>query len=234
MSETASRANDARRLLRHFTTGVAGTRGVRFETYPYTAALPFCTDQQGRVVVLVSHLSEHTRGFERDMHVSFTTAPNKPDFRPEARLTVLGSIGESKDSDAAARYLRFFPDNQQFLEIGGFRFFSIEPHQVRLIAGFGSAHWIAGEAMLAPDTALAQSEQDILEHMNADHGDALLRYCRHVHSADPATAKMVGIDCDGFDVRADERIYRFDFDRQVHSANDARKALVALSRKAGR
>jgi len=234
MSETASRATEARRLLRRFKTGVAGTRSVRHTAYPYTAALPFCTDQQGRIVVLVSHLSEHTRGFARDAHVSFTVSPTNPDFRPEARQTVLGRIIGNDDAMVAARYLRFFPDNQRFLEIGGFRFHTIDPHHVRLIAGFGSAHWIQGDAMLAARLAIADAEQDILDHMNSDHRDALTQYCRHVHDVDVTTPEMVGIDCDGFDVRANDQLYRFEFDSEVQTANEARAALVALSKSAGK
>ena len=232
MSETASRATQARRLLRRFRTGVAGTRSVRFEHYPYTAALPFCTDQQGRIVVFISHLSEHTKAFARDAHVSFTVSPANPDFRPEARLTVLGTINGNDDEAVAARYLRFFPDNRRFLEIGGFRFHTIDPDHVRLIAGFGSAHWITGHAALAEKYPLADAESDILDHMNNEHRDALAQYCRHVHGVDATSAEMVGIDCDGFDVNSNGRLYRFDFDPLVCTAGDARAALVELSKSA--
>ncbi len=232
MSETASRAAEARRLLRRFRTGVAGTRCVRYEDYPYTAALPFCTDQQGRIVVFISHLSEHTKAFARDAHVSFTVSPANPDFRPDARLTVLGRVDSNDDDAVAARYLRFFPDNRRFLEIGGFRFHTIDPDHVRLIAGFGSAHWVDGSAVLAEKYPLADAEQDIIDHMNSDHGDALTRCCRHVHGIEATSAEMVGIDCDGFDVRANNQLYRFDFDPLVRSASEARAALVKLSKSA--
>jgi putative heme iron utilization protein len=43
---------------------------------------------------------------------------------------------------------------------------------------------------------------------------------------------MVGIDCDGFNVRADGKLLRFDFDRPVTDAAEARAALVALARAA--
>jgi putative heme iron utilization protein len=232
MSKAADRATEARRLLRRFRTGVAGTRSVRYEDYPYTAALPYCTDQQGRIVVFVSHLSEHTKGFARDAHVSFTVSPANPDFRPEARLTVLGKISGTDDAAVAERYLRFFPDNRRFLDIGGFRFHSIDPNHVRLIAGFGSAHWIKGSATLAERFPLSDAEQDILDHMNNDHREALEQYCRHVHGIETASAEMAGIDCDGFDVRSNNQIYRFDFDTVVRTASDARAALVALSKAA--
>ena len=232
MSDAADRASEARRLLRRFYSGVLGTRGVRYANYPYTAALPFCTDQQGRVIVFISHLSEHTKAIEQDRHVSFTASPMVPQLRPEARATVLGEISANDDPAIADRYLRFFPDNRSFLDIGGFRFHTIEPHQVRLIAGFGSAHWIKGESMLAAQLPIADAEQDILEHMTSDHHDSLIAYCRHVHGIEATSAQMVGIDCDGFDVRADDTLLRFDFESGITNAGDARTALVALAQSA--
>ena len=232
MSEPGSRATAARQILRRFYTGVLGTRSVRYAGYPYTAALPYCTDHQGRPVVLISHLSEHTRAIERDPRVSFTVAPMVPTLRPQSRATILGKIALCDDAAMAARYLRFFPDNRSFLDIGGFRFFSIAPEHVRLIAGFGSAHWLEGNSLLAQEVPIAQAEPDILEHMNGDHHDSLVSFCRHVHGIQTATAEMVGIDCDGFDVRAEDMIYHFEFSSPVVTPADARAALVELARVA--
>jgi putative heme iron utilization protein len=43
---------------------------------------------------------------------------------------------------------------------------------------------------------------------------------------------MTGIDCDGFDVRADGDLLRFDFDAPVTTPDAARAALVELVRRA--
>jgi hypothetical protein len=43
---------------------------------------------------------------------------------------------------------------------------------------------------------------------------------------------MTGIDCDGFDVRADGRLLRFAFPDPVTNAGKAREALVAMARAA--
>ncbi len=232
MNEMTDRATGARRLLRRYYSGVLGTRSVRYPDYPYTAALPFCTDPQGHLIVFISHLSEHTRAIELDQKVSFTVSPMVPALRPEARATVLGRISPCDQPATAARYLRFFPDNRDFLDIGGFRFHTIVPDHVRLIAGFGSAHWINGDSVLAARLPIAEAEESIIEHMNKDHRDSLRSYCRHVHGVQSAAAEMVGIDCDGFDVRADNTLYRFDFDSLVATAADARAALVALAQTA--
>ncbi len=65
--------------------------------------------------------------------------------------------------------------------------------------------------------------------MNEDHAHSLLAYCRHVHGRAPETARMVGIDCDGFDVRADGKLLRFEFDEEVGDANRARSELIRLA-----
>lgn len=231
MSERA-RAIEARRLLRRFRAGVLGTHSVKVQGYPYGSALPFCTDAQGRIVVLISHLAEHTHNVERDPRVSFTVAPLDAELQRSARATVLGDIAPVDDAALTARYLRFFPEGRDYLAIGGFRFWAIEPVQVRLIAGFGSLHWIAGTHLLSGERPLAQAEADIVAHMNADHANSLRDYCRHVHGVAADDVQMTGIDCDGFDVRADGALLRFDFDGEIDDAGAARQRLVALAQAA--
>ena len=68
--------------------------------------------------------------------------------------------------------------------------------------------------------------------MNADHAVALADYCRHLHGVTPTEVLMVGIDCDGFDVRADGRLLRCEFGEPVTNAGKAREALVAMARDA--
>lgn len=227
-----TRASEARRLLRQFRGGVLATHSAKLDGYPYGAALPFCTDQLGRVVVLISHLAEHTQNVERDPRVSFTVSALSVDLQSAARATVLGDIAAIDDEAIWSRYLRFFPEGRDYLAIGGFRFWAIAPRQVRLIAGFGSLHWIDGAKLLAAEVPLASAETDILEHMNADHAHNLRDYCRYVHGVQVKTAQMIGIDCDGFDIRADAHLLRFDFDGEIHDADAARERLVALARAA--
>lgn len=224
------RADEARRLLRRFRAGVLSTQSTKHPGYPYGAALPFATDARGAIVVLISHLAEHTRNLEQDPRVSFTVSPLTSGFQSEARLSVLGDVAEIDDPDSAERYLRIHPEGRQHLEIGGFRFYRIEPRHVRLIAGFGSLHWIDGANFLAPGLPIAKAEADVLRHMNAEHPHNLVDYCRHVHGMQAKNAQMCGIDCDGFDVRADGTLLRFDFSRLVEDAEQARQELAALAR----
>ena len=227
-----SRGAEARKVVRGFTAGVLATQSMKFPGYPYASALPCCTDQRGRIVVLISHLAEHTQNAEGDSKAGFMVSSLGPDLQERARVSLLGDLEPVDQPTVSARYLRYFPDAQGYLEIGGFRFFRLEPRSLRYIAGFGSIHTIAAESYLAPDHPIAQAEGDILDHMNADHAHNLLAYCRHVHGRNPGVATMVGIDCDGFDVRADGELLRFAFDSEVVDANQARAELVRLAQAA--
>jgi putative heme iron utilization protein len=225
-----NRGHEARRMVRHFRSGVLATQSLKFPGYPYASALPFCTDQQGRVVVLISYLAEHTQNADHDRRVSFLVAPSGVELQEQARVTLIGDLAPSEDAPEAARYLRYFPEGERYLSMGGFRFFRLEPLSLRYIAGFGSIHTIPGKSYVAQPLAIAEAESEILVHMNADHAHNLRDYCRHVHERKVESAQMVGIDCDGFDVLADAEVLRFDFDGEVKDAGAARAQLVNLAK----
>jgi hypothetical protein len=92
--------------------------------------------------------------------------------------------------------------------------------------------WAAAE----PDP-LAGVAASILEHMNADHGAALLDYCRAFSRAvDASAARITGVDRYGFEmsVTTDRgpRPVRLAFSRPVATADAARQELVALAKRA--
>jgi putative heme iron utilization protein len=229
--KTMTRGAEARRLVRRFAGGVLATQSLKFPGYPYASSLPFCTDQRGRVVVLVSHLAEHTQNADHDPKAGFLVSPLGRDLQEQSRVSMIGDIAAIDDEATSARYLRYFPEGEQYLQIGGFRFFRIEPHSLRYIAGFGSIHSVAAESYLAPLYPIADAERDVIDHMNGEHAHNLRDYCRHVHGKAATGATMIGIDCDGFDVRADSEILRFDFESEVKDAGEARTELVKLAQE---
>lgn len=223
-----TRGQQARALLRRHRSGVLSTHSVKHPGYPYGSALPHLTDQAGRPLLLISQLAEHTHNLEADPRASFVVAAQGPDLQAQPRVTLLGETRPAADQDAAAaRYLRFYPEHGQYLQIGGFRFFALEPLQVRYIQGFGGLHWLGADSYLAAGSGMAEAEPSVLEQMNADHRDVLLAYCRTIHSVTPGEVEMIGVDCDGFDVRADGRLLRFAFDRPVTAPGDLRAVVIA-------
>jgi putative heme iron utilization protein len=57
------------------------------------------------------------------------------------------------------------------------------------------------------------------------------QYCKYFLHLDVSTLAMVGVDCDGFDIRADGQLLRFHFSTLVLDAKQARVALIELSHK---
>ena len=224
-----TRGDEARRLVRKFASGVLATQSLKFPGYPYASSLPFCTDQRGRIVVLISHLAEHTQNADHDTKAGFLVSPLTRDLQEQARVSMIGDIAPVDDAAMQSRYLRFFPEARQYLQIGGFRVFRLEPRSLRYIAGFGSIHTITAESYLAPDYPIADAEGDVIEHMNVDHAHNLFDYCRHAHGNAPERVEMIGIDCDGLDVRADAEVLRIEFGCEVTDAGEARAELVKLA-----
>jgi len=226
---------EARLYLRRHHAGVLSTLSKRLGGYPFGSITPFVLDAAARPVVLVSRLAEHTKNMEADPRASLFVHDAAPDVQTGARLTLVGDAERVADADLIrARYLRYFPDGERLLSLGDFSFFALTPVFIRHIGGFGAIRSISPQSYAPPESQLAEAEGDIVAHMNADHADALRRYCEHTHGVSYGTPQMIGIDCDGFDVLAGERVLRFEFDEPVTNPGKAREAFVRLSEKARR
>lgn len=227
MSEGA----EARRFLRHRRHGVLSTLSRKFEGYPFGSIVPFVLDHAARPVMLISALAEHTRNLQADSRVSLLAQDASQDVQAGARLTLIGDAGPGKQMELA-RYLNHVPGADKLLALGDFSFWTITPRALRFIGGFGDIRWISAESYCPPAHTLAEHEDGIISHMNLEHAQALRDYCRHYHGRNAEAPVMIGIDCDGFDVRADGVLLRFDFEQTVTDAASARAALVAMARKA--
>jgi len=96
----------------------------------------------------------------------------------------------------------------------------------------GQADWQAAE----PDP-LVPSAAATIAHMNADHADAMVLYCKAFSKAtDVTSATMTGVDRYGFDISAKTaegpRPVRVAFPGPVSTAEQMRAALVAMVRDA--
>ena len=227
---------EARRFLRGRRHGTLATLSKRLAGYPFGSVTPFVLDHAARPIILISTLAEHTKNVDADPRASLIAFESGDDSlvntQANARVTVVGDCTRLADQDAPrARYLRYFPDAAGYFDTHDFYFYSLEPHHVRFIGGFGKIHWVSAEAWHAPTNRLAELEDGILTHMNVDHADNLREYCRHVHGVSPQAVEMLGIDSDGFDMRADGRVLRFEFESPVTDAQSARNVLVELAQR---
>jgi putative heme iron utilization protein len=227
-----SNAREARQLLRAHRYGALSTLSKKFDGHPFGSITPYMVDHDGSLLILISTLAEHTKNIAADPRVSLISHNQRaPHIQTQGRITLLGNAEFVADrATAGQRYLRYFPEAQTYFAMHDFSFYRIAPLALRYIGGFGHIHWVKAENYRVESYPLIEQETDILAHMNADHADSLRRYCLHTHQLEAQTVEMVGIDCDGFDIRADGDVYRFDFPEPVLDAQQARTALVAMSR----
>lgn len=94
--------------------------------------------------------------------------------------------------------------------------------------------WISqGDWQAAEPDPLARSAAGTIAHMNADHADAMVLYCKAFSKAtDITSAMMTGIDRYGFDMSAEThegpRPVRVAFAKPVSTPEEARAALIAM------
>ena len=186
-------------------------------------------DHEARPIILVSRLAEHTRNLEADARASLVVRDDGDEVQAGARLTFIGNAARI-DCDPAlrARFLRYQPQAQQLLGLGDFSYWRITPLTLRFIAGFGTIRWVSGSEFAPPSHALAQVEADIVAHMNAGLADTLRACCRGSLGREVNEAEMLGVDCDGFDVRADGVRLRFDFPETAPDAESVQRAVVEM------
>jgi putative heme iron utilization protein len=225
---------EARQLLRAHRYGALCTLSKKFNGHPFGSITPYLVDHDGSILMLISTLAEHSKNILADPRVSLIThSQDNPHIQAQGRVTVLGEAQFVAEREPAGRrYLRYFPEAQTYFAMHDFSFYRIVPQAVRYIGGFGNIHWIKSEDYSVPPYTLSAQEDGVIEHMNIDHQDALLNCCRHFHQYEAAKVEMLGIDCDGFDVRADEKVLRFDFKEPLFDAQHARSALVEIAEEA--
>ena len=100
-----------------------------------------------------------------------------------------------------------------------------------MVAGFGRIVDLRPEQFLTDisDAApLLEAEQDAIEHMNADHRDAMQLYATRLCGAEAADWRCTGCDPDGMDMEADGMTLRMDFPRRIVTPMALRQLLKQL------
>jgi putative heme iron utilization protein len=228
-----SLAHDARSWLRAHHHGLLSTHSRALEGYPFGSVVPYMLDHEACPVLLISRLAEHTKNISSDARVSLLVSDTGDDVQAQARVTLMGKAERIDEPQSIEpRYERYFPATRGYRSGLDFEYWRIVPVTLRAIAGFAKVHWLSREAYAPPANTLAAEEPAILQHMNTDHAHTLRDYCRlqNVHSATAVT--MIGVDCDGFDLNADEKMLRFAFDDPITHADAVRTALIMLAQKA--
>ncbi len=223
--------------------GTAALATIGEGGFPFGSLVSHAVDPDGRPLLLLSDLAEHTRNLAADPRASLM-AVERGDGDPLAlaRVTVLGTVRELRGDERAAALpvYRAAQPGAFYSEFADFRLYRMEVTSVRYVGGFGRMSWVtAGEYTAAEPDPLRPHAGRIIEHMNDDHAEALVLFCR-VFGDRPGTAvaEMVGVDRYGFAVLAaddpdgDRVAVRLRFDEPTDTADGVRQAMIALLRRA--
>ena len=225
----------ARLVLQSVFSGVLSTHSKKYAGFPFGSVVPFCLDETGQPLILISRLAQHTQNIGGNSKVSLTLLESKAeqgDIQQVERLTLLAEAEPVADVDAAAqRYYRCFPQARGYHDELDFDFYRLNLVQLRFIEGFGQARWVSpGDTILANPFSAEQLIR-IVDHMNEDHGDAIQHYCDLACIPNPALdATMAAIDSEGMVLRVSNRLHRVEFERSVTTSEEARAILVEMAR----
>ncbi|AZO53222.1 MAG: HugZ family protein [Mesorhizobium sp.] len=209
---------------------------------PLASRVGVATDIDGAPLILVSMLAAHTSALLADPRCSLLLGePGKGDPLAHPRLTLACQAsrlkrGSQAHAPAERRYLNRNPKASLYAGLGDFSIFRLEPQRASLNGGFGKAYLLERADLLTNGPIieeLAGSEQSAVEHMNADHLDAIAIYARHFAKAAGDGWTIAGLDADGMDLVSGDNVCRIFFPQPLVKASELRPALVEMAR-AGR
>jgi len=212
--------------------------------FPYGSLVTVAIDDDGRPLMLLSQLAEHTQNLVHHADASILlTEATPPGISPltRGRVTLLGpcrQVPESEHDAASAVFLAAHPDAAQYAGFKDFAYYRLAPIALRYVGGFGRMSWVSADEYVAAESdPLAPHVEDILGHMNADHADAVLAYARAFAGAtDSSAATMTAVDRYGFDLAMiapnGQKNARIAFDTPVRTTEEVRIAMVKLVKAA--
>jgi putative heme iron utilization protein len=216
------------------TLTAAGDPWASFVTYGLLGGAP---------VLCVSRMAEHGRNLEHDPRASLAiVAPSTdPDPLASGRITLAGNVQRpTGDEQIAARqaHLAAVAAARYYIDYSDFALWVLCVQRVRWVGGYGRMDSAAGEDYLAasPDPVQPLAGPAI-DHLNADHADALAAMARALGGfPDADGALCTGVDRYGLDLKVTSgrgiAYTRVGFAYPIDTVEELRSAAVELVRQA--
>ncbi|MDQ7017214.1 MAG: pyridoxamine 5'-phosphate oxidase family protein [Gammaproteobacteria bacterium] len=139
--------NIAKKLLAECRHGVLSTHSNAAEGYPFGSRVPYALDQQGRVIILISQLAQHTQNIQANKRVSLTlwqTTHEQQDIQQQPRLVYLADAEPlpEDEENAFSLYFQAYPDTQDYYQNLDFEFYRLKPIKLHLVVGFAQVKWL--------------------------------------------------------------------------------------------
>lgn len=206
---------------------------------PVATRVAVASDHDGTPIILVSGLAAHTRGITADPRCSLLlgeTGKGDPLAHPRMTITCRAARVEREDPTydrIRGRFLSHNPKSKLYVDLGDFSFFRLEVQTISLNGGFARAYALTPREALTQGLAIeaiAAAEPGAVAHMNDDHSDAVANYAVWFGKAtEAANWTMTGVDSDGFDLAAGDRVMRIFFTQPLTDATDMHKRLVSMA-----
>ncbi len=222
---------EARHLLRTVRSGALAT--LTPDGDPYASLVTVATLPDGSPVLPLSTLAVHTQHLLADPRCSLLLdRAGKGDPLTHPRLTVTARAVRATDEERMAwrtRFLRRHPKAEIYVDFGDFSFWRLNVTGARIIGGFGRIHMLPAADLLTDlvgAEALLAAETRSVDHMNADHRDALRLYADRFCKAPDRDWRIVGLDPDGIDLGGGDETLRLDFPERIVDPAALRRQLV--------
>src|SRR5438132_2768593 len=235
-------AERARTLLHLGRIGTLATVSRKQPGFPFGSLMPYGLDHQGRPIFLISSMAMHTQNLQADARASLLIAQLEANSDPlgSSRITLIGNVQRIPEPDVAAArelYLARYENSKYWVDFEDFSFYRMDVVDVYYVGGFGVMGWVsASEYDRSQPDPLADSMAEIMQHMNADHKDALVLLAKKFARTDSQEATITAVDRLGFHVRIKTRDglrgARIAFLREVNNPAETRKVLVEMVQQA--
>lgn len=136
-------ARAARALLREARTCALAT-AMGKTAWPYASLVLVAASGDGRPILLISKLAQHTRNLGADNRVSllFDGTADFADRLTGPRLTVMGRARPSTNPSHRARFLARHPAARRYAAFADFAIYCIDIQRGHFIGGFGKIFWL--------------------------------------------------------------------------------------------
>lgn len=204
---------------------------------PLASRVGVATDFDGTPLILISTLAKHTQALLADSRCSLLLGePGKGDALAHPRIS-LSCRAERIDRSAGEeahirrRYLNRNPKAALYADLGDFSFFKLGVTSASLNGGFGRAYHLTRTELLSSiPVGLPELEQDAIDHMNAEHLEAVQLYATHFGGLGTAGWRISGFDAEGIDLLSADNAGRVAFRSPLARAEQLRPELVEMAK----
>lgn len=225
--------DEMRRMLRRAKIATLSTLSQQ-DGSPYGSLCNMATDVRGFPLILVSKLALHTQNLLADGRASLLASelPASGDALTGRRVTVTGRFEKADSEPLRRRYLARHPAASFYAGFADFSLWRMTPSRAHGVAGFGRIETLPAAEIFPDASEMEDLEPSALEHMNADHAEAIDLYARKLLGLQGDGWKMAAVDCDGADLVSGEESVQLPFDERITDGNGLRRMLATLSAKA--